>query len=289
MNTKNKKLQAWLLTPVLAILTSLCYELFIFPNSFAPAGVGGIATMAQHLFQVNAGLLNLLINIPLLVLAWFLVDREFVGKTALFIVFFSGSMLLFGKMDFSRFCYYTTNGSSTVLAPVAAGTLNGLFYGLAVRQHGSTGGTDIMAACVRRFRPEYDLMWIAFAINGVVAAVSYFVYGYQFEPVVCCIVYCFVSSFMGNRVLKGYDEALKFEIVSQEPELLGKELMDKLGHGVTVLPAEGMYTHDAKSLVICIVNKHQIVDVQRIIARHAGSFAYISTVSSTVGNFRRVK
>ena len=59
--------------------------------------------------------------------------------------------------------------------------------------------------------------------------------------------------------------------------------------GVTLVSAEGAYTHNEKSLVICVVNKHQIADVQRLIQRYPGSFAYITSVNSTVGNFKRIK
>jgi uncharacterized membrane-anchored protein YitT (DUF2179 family) len=119
--------------------------------------------------------------------------------------------------------------------------------------------------------------------------VSYFVYDFQFEPVMCCIVYAFVLTTVGNQVLRGSQSALKFEIVTDHPEELSNDLMQKLHHGVTLLSAEGAYTHEQKSLVICIVNKHQIADIQAIIGKYPGSFAYITQVSETLGNFRKIK
>ena len=103
-----------ILVPFLALAMALSYKLFIFPNNFAPSGVGGIATMIQYLFKFNAGYLNLLINIPLLIIAWKLVDREFVIKTALFTVCFSGLLMLFDHLglDFSKFAYHTDTAPS---------------------------------------------------------------------------------------------------------------------------------------------------------------------------------
>ena len=278
-----------LLIPLFALGMALSYALFIFPNSFAPSGVGGIATMVQYALDFNAGYLNLLINIPILIVAWKLVDREFVIKTALFTVCFSLFLTLFRQMDFSKFDYYTENGTSNILAPVAAATVNGAFYGFALRVHGSTGGTDVVSFCIRHYHPEFNVTWIGFVLNAIIAAVSYFVYDYQFEPVICCIVYCFVLTSVGNQVLRGSQSALKFEIITEDPEGMSKDLMSHLHHGVTLLPAEGAYTHEQKSLVICIVNKHQIADIQKIIGRYPGSFAYITSVSETMGNFRRIK
>lgn len=289
MEERKTNLKTIWLFPVFAVLTALSYNLFVFPNAFAPAGVGGIATMIQHLFHLNAGYLNLLINVPILIAAWFLVDREFVIKTAVFTAFFSGALMLFEHVDFSRFLYHTDNGTSTILAPVAAAVINGGLYGYAMRCHGSTGGTDVVAFCVRHYRPDLNAAWIGFTINTVIALASYFVYDYRFEPVICCIIYCFVISFVATHVVKGYDEALKFEIITDDPGKLAFDLMEQLGHGVTVVSAEGAYTHRHKDLVICVVNKHQIADVKRLIRQYPGSFAYVSSVSGTVGNFKKIK
>ena len=291
--TSNEKSEykTLILVPLLALAMALSYKLFIFPNNFAPSGVGGIATMIQYLFKFNAGYLNLLINIPLLIVAWKLVDREFVIKSAVFTVCFSGFLMLFDHLglDFSRFAYHTDTGTSTILAPVAAAVINGAMYGISLRIHGSCGGTDVVSFCIRHYHPEYNVTWIGFVLNVVIAAASYFVYGFKFEPVICCILYVFVLSVVGNNVVRGSQSALKFEIITQHPQELSADLMQELKHGVTLLSAEGAYTHEQKSLVICIVNKHQIADIQNIIAKYPGSFAYITQVSETLGNFRKIK
>ena len=191
--------------------------------------------------------------------------------------------------DFSRFVYQTENGTSKILAPVAAAAVNGALYGFCLRCHGSSGGTDVVSFCIRHYHPEYNVTWITFTINAVIAGTSYFVYGYKFEPVICCIVYCFVVTMMGNKVLQGSKSALKFEIITQHPKELADDLMKSLNRGVTLLSAEGGYTHQQKSLVICIVNKHQIADIQAIISKYPGSFAYITSVSETLGNFVKTK
>ncbi len=283
---------AWIF-PILGLIAAATYAVFIFPNSFAPAGVGGISTMVQEALHFNAGYLNLIINIPILITAWFLVDREFVIKSALFTASFSGFLMLFRTERFleffQKFQYTSTNGNSNILAPVAAAVIIGSVYGFTLRKHGCTGGTDVVSFCIKHYHPEYNVAWIGFALNSVIAVVSFFVYDQKFEPVICCIIYCFVVSTVGNSVVKGAQSALKFEIVTDNPEALSKELMTELKHGVTMISAEGAYTHELKSLVICIVNKHQIADIQRIIERYPGTFTYITSVSETLGNFIKIK
>lgn len=289
--TRKAEYKTLALVPVFALCMALSYKLFIFPNNFAPSGVGGIATMIQYVFKFNAGYLNLLINVPLLIIAWKLVDREFVVKTALFTLCFSGFLMLFDHLglDFSKFAYHTETGTSTILAPVAAAVINGAMYGFSLRVHGSCGGTDIVSFCIRHYHPEFNVTSIGFVLNVIIAVASYFVYGFKFEPVICCILYVFVLTVIGNNVVRGSQSALKFEIVTADPESMAKDLMEQLHHGVTLLPAEGAYTHEQKSLLICIVNKHQIADIQAIIGKYPGSFAYITAVSETMGNFRKIK
>ena len=290
---KKASYQGVWLFPILGFFCAVTYAVFIFPNGFAPAGVGGIATMVQKVFKFNAGYLNLAINVPILMIAWFLVDHEFVVKSGLFTIFFSGFLMVF-KADFfapilAKYQYTSDNGNSIILAPIAAAVIIGTIYGFTLRLHGCTGGTDVVSFCIRHYHPEYNVTKIGFTLNAVIAAVSFFVYDFKFEPVICCIIYCFVVSSVGNSAVKGAQSALKFEIVTADPEALSKELMEELHHGVTLLAAEGAYTHEQKSLVICIVNKHQIADIQRIIERHPGSFAYITSISETMGNFRKIK
>ena len=270
----------------LACLMGVNYELFVFPNAFAPAGINGLATMLQYLLHINIGYLSLLINLPLTLLAWKKVDPDFARKTLAFVLAFSGATLLLGQLDLSGIAY--DSGSSAILGPVAAGVINGAVYGLTIRQNGSTGGTDIVAAWVRKKHPEASLVWLIFLLNAAVAVLSFFVYGYQFEPVILCLIYCYLSSSISDAILKGGKAAMKFEVITREPEELSHQLMEQLHHGVTVLQAEGMYSETPRYLLICVVNRHQVVQFQEVLTRFPGTFAYVSGVNETLGNFKHI-
>ena len=81
---------------------------------------------------------------------------------------------------------------------------------------------------------------------------------------------------------------MKFEVITDQAEALSQRLIDALHHSVTVVPATGMYSRTGKQVMLCVVNKHQVVDFQNILREFPGSFAYISTVRETVGNFKKV-
>lgn len=278
--------QSYAIVAGLALLMGLSYELFVFPNAFAPAGINGLATMVQYLFHISIGYLSLLINIPLILLAWTKLDPDFARKSLLFVLVFSGTTLALNQLDLSGIAYHS--GSSAILGPVAAGVVSGAVYGFVIRQNGSTGGTDIVAAWVRKKHPEASLVWVIFGLNASVAVLSFFVYGYQFEPVILCLIYCYLSSSISDSILKGGKTALKFEVVTQHADELSARLLQELRHGVTVLPAQGMYSETPRALLICVVNRHQIVHFQEILSEFPDTFAYVSSVNETMGNFKKI-
>ena len=131
-------------------------------------------------------------------------------------------------------------------------------------------------------------MWLIFGLNASVAVLSFFVYGCQFEPVILCLIYCYLTSTIGDHILKGYQTALKFEVVTRQADQLSARLLRELHHGVTVLPARGMYSDTPRNLLICVVNRSQIARFQEILREFSDAFAYVSTVNETVGNFKQV-
>lgn len=270
-----------------ALLLAFSYHVFIFPNEFAPAGLPGFATMLQYLFDFKVGYMMFIINIPLVVIVYLMIGHKYAIRSAIFAACFAGMLLVLDHVDLSLFLYETEH--SAVLAPIAGGVISGFCYGVVMRRNSSTGGTDLVAALVQHKWPEYNILWIIFTINAAVAGASYFVYGFKIEPVILCVIYCFLSSEVSDIILKGFKEAVKFEIVTDQPEELAKALMDNLHHGVTELPAIGGFTHSNKTLLICVVNKRQIVRFQKVISKFPGSFAYLSSVKETMGNFKRSK
>ncbi len=283
-----RKIRDYALIIVLASLCALVYVLFIFPNSFAPSGINGIATMVQYVLGINVGYLSLVINIPLILIVFFYVDKQFAVRTLVYILVFSGMLIVLQSsyVDLSRFIYQTDTGTSTILGPVVSGILNGGILGYAMMTNCCSGGTDLIAVIIHKKHPEYNLSWVMFVLNAVVALSSYFVYDYKIEPVLLCIVYSYFSSTLSDKILKGNREAVQFEIITNSPTEISEEIITKLGHSATIIEAKGGYTHEKKSVLICVVNKDQMVKLRNILEQYPGTFATISTVSSTVGYFK---
>ena len=286
-----KTIGAYVMIIATALIMALCYQIFIFENSFAPAGINGIATMIQYKLHFSVAYLSLLINVPLCILAFIFLDKSFAARTTVFTLTFSAALLLlqYKVIDLSFLSYKTANGTSTILAPIASGVITGIIYGALIRMNSCTGGTDIVAALIHKKWPEQNLMWIIFAMNTCVAAASYFVYDFKMEPVVLCIIYSFLSSQVSDKILRGSRQRIKFEIVSQESKAISEEIMSQLKHSVTVVPAKGMFSGREMEMLICVVQKHQVVAMEKIIAAHPDAFAYSTVINETLGNYQKIR
>ena len=91
-------LRSYAITAGLACLMGVSYELFVFPNSFAPAGINGLTTMIQYLFHINIGYLSLLINLPLVLLIALLLPGDFRLRLALPMLPLGALSLLLGML-----------------------------------------------------------------------------------------------------------------------------------------------------------------------------------------------
>ena len=91
----------------LSALYAMVYELFVFPNNFAPSGINGIATMIQYVFHVNVGYLSMVVNIPLALLVYFKVDKRMAVRSAVYVVVFSLSLIVYDYLPQDRFRYET--------------------------------------------------------------------------------------------------------------------------------------------------------------------------------------
>ena len=281
-----KRVWTYFVIAAVAMLAALNYELFVFPNAFAPSGLNGICTMIQYISGISVGYLSLLINIPLAMIVYFKVSRPIAARSMVYVVVFSVGLRILDKVDMSHFAYSTANGTSHILGPLTAGLIMGYIYAILMKASAYTGGTDFVAAIIHNKNPEKSVYGLSFVMNALVAVSSYFVYDFKMEPVLLCILYSFATSTMAERFLKNGRSAVRFEIVTNYPEEISKEIISKLHHTATVFPAKGMYNGKEVDIVMCVVNNTQMGALSQIVKKYPHTFAIMSQVTEVVGNFR---
>lgn len=282
----SKKIFHYAVIVVVALMMATSYQLFVFPNSFAPAGINGICTMIQHLFGVSIGYLSLLINLPLAIAVYILISRPIAIRSMLYCLCFSGFNILLENLDLSAFVYSTAN--SALLGPAVAGLIAGTAGALLHRLEANVGGTDFVAALIYKYHPQVNFFWVVFILNISVAIVSYFVYNFKMEPVLLCIIYSYASSTVRDRFAQKSRSAVRCEIVTDRPSELGKALIERLHHSATVIPAKGMYSGRKTHMLVCVVNQSQVAALNAVLKDFPGSFAITSQVANVTGNFKRL-
>ncbi len=283
-----KKAWTYLVIALVALAASVNYELFVFPNQFAPSGLNGICTMIQHITGISVGYLSLIINVPLAIWCYIEVSKPVAMRSMVYVITFSLGLVILDHVDLSAFAYVTDNGTSKILGPLVAGIIQGYIFSILMKASAYSGGTDFISAIVHKRDPNKSVMGFSFTINVFVAIGSYFVYGYQMEPVILCILYSFMSSTVGERLQKSGREAICFEIITAYPNEISQEIIQKLHHTTTLIPAKGMYSGKETNMLICVVNKTQAAAVTKIIRKYPYTFAVMDPVGQVVGNFKKL-
>jgi len=281
-----KKFVSYGMVVLIALMMALNYQLFVFPNRFAPAGLNGIFTMIQHVLGFKLSYTSIILNVPLAIIVFFTISKPFALRSLVYTLCFSGFLMLFDTMDLSPFVYSTT--VSTLLGPAIAGLITG-FGGYYMHRVGACyGGTEFVAKLIHKRKPSFNLFSIIFALNVAVAIASYFVYDYKIEPVLLCIIYSYGSSSVRDNMNRKHNSAVRCEIVTSEPETLGRDIIETLHHSATQLTGRGLYTGEEKHILVCVLNQSQITELTKLVAKYPGSFVTVSQVNSVMGNFKRL-
>lgn len=285
---KMKKIWTYLVIAGVALLSSVNYELFVFPNQFAPSGLNGICTMIQYVSGISVGYLSLLINIPLALWCYKEVSKPIAIRSMVYVLTFSVGLLILDHVDLSAFHYYTENGTSKILGPLVAGVIQGYVFSILAKASAYSGGVDFVSAVIHKRDPSRSVYGLTFTMNVFIAVSSYFVYDYQMEPVLLCVLYSFMSSTVVERLMKSGREAICFEIITDFPEEITADIIKKTHHTTTLIPAKGMYSGNETNVLLCVVNKTQAATVSRIIRRYPRTFAVMDPVSEVMGNFKEM-
>ncbi|MDE6618618.1 MAG: YitT family protein [Clostridiales bacterium] len=287
---KKKRIRNFVIVPIMILVASFirsfCVQVFMTSPelNFAPGGVTGIGTMVQFMTndKFSAGYTNILINIPLIIIAFIFLNKGFAIKTACAVGLSSGGMVLMKEFNFPQ---YSGPNVEPVLGAIACGVLGGIAVAIMIRAGASNGGTDIIAALIQRKYQAAGITWFIMGLDAIVVLASYFVYKNGMTPVFMSFTQQFSSAMVGDVILTGFKSAIKYEIITDSPEELSAELIAKLRHSVTKIDAMGMYAHSDKALLICVIHKRQVSEFNKILKKYDNTFAYVTSTSEVLGKF----
>lgn len=252
---------------------SLGMNLFYTPAKLLAGGVAGFAQLLNYEFGLPVSLMVVLINIPMFLLGWKLVNRKFILYSAVGMAIFTGFIQLFSGLHLEF--------SSPLTSVMMGGVLTGLGVGLIYRSGASVGGTDIISKILHKYF-SVNMATSGLVINAVIVFMSAFIYGIDQAVLTICAM--FISAQVNSYVIDGWDHRRAILIVSDKKEELPKALMEKLKRGVTIVDAEGAYTGQEHYLMYCVISKHQLGQLKSVVKQvDPNAFFTIITVNGVYG------
>lgn len=291
MKNNTKVLICDILIAIIAgLIVGTAYFFFQNSNGFAPGGVGGLATMTFHLTngKVNWSILMVAFNLPIFILLTILVDKKLGLILVLYMLIQSLTPYVYELLKFKPYCL-VNNGEdfNLIFACIITGVISGFGFSLMLKRFGASGGTYGISALLKKAKPDMNIAYVSFIMDASVVFIAFFVYGMKVTPVVCTLLNLFIANVLVDRGLAGIKNGYKFEIITDNPDELSKELLAKLKHGVTEIKVHGMYSDTDKYMLVCIINKRQLGEMIRILKSHKGIFASFEKVNEVFGNFKR--
>ena len=125
-------------------------------------------------------------------------------------------------------------------------------------------------------------------LSYLTIALTFFVFG-SLESVLLSAVEVFVCEQVSASVLRSTRSAVRFEVVTDEPEFICEEIINNLKHGATLLKGQGVFSEQEKSVIVVVINYYQVAEFLSIISSHKNTFAYYVDVMGVKGNFDWVK
>lgn len=245
-NFSSKKIGIRLTEFVLGcFIIALSYNVFIASNNLAPGGVGGIAVILNHLFQVDNANIIFILNAFLLVISYVVLGKEKTKRTILGTILFP----IFVKLTEHANVWIQIDTSKVLLAALFGGIIYGFGAGLVFKAGFTTGGTDIINQILSKFL-KISMGKSMLLSDGIIVISSAFFFG--ISSMMYSILVLYLISVISDKVVLGVSDNKMFYIISEKEEEIRNYIMSNLNNGVTILKAKGGY-HKYKGDVIVTI------------------------------------
>lgn len=279
-NVYKMKLSYFLLIIVGTAGVAFAVQCMYDPCGLVTGGFSGIAiiikSLTEHIIPggVPLWLTNLLLNIPVFIVAYIKMGKRFIGRTLFGTVMLSVWLYILPVVDLTQ--------GDMLLVALFGGVFSGAGMGLVLRANATTGGTDMVAALIQLKIRHYNVAQIMQILDGAIVIFGFFVFGLR--PSLYAIVAIFVTTKVSDAILEGFKYSKAAYIITDKYEEVAKVLMEELDRGATGLKATGMYTGKDRCVLYCVVSKKQIVTLKEIVVNiDPKAFVIVSDVREVLG------
>lgn len=252
------RLMRYIMLTIGALLGAVAVNVFYTPANIAPSGISGIAIILNHVVGTPIGLIVLIGNIPVQILALrTLGGWRVVARTVYVLIVYS---IAIDQLGF----YFPSMAISDdrLLNAVFGGILGGIGGGLIYRAGGTFGGTSTLARILQS-RLGTPLGSTYLYTDTLVVLLAGMVFGWQ--GALYAIITIFVDGTTSDYVLEGPSRIRTATIITNRRDAVASALMHELGRGVTAWQGQGMYTHQERTILFVTVSRPQVSELRRVV------------------------
>ncbi|WP_044748074.1 YitT family protein [Bacillus alveayuensis] len=250
---------------------------FNMQNNLAEGGFTGITLLLYFLFHWDPSYTNLALNIPLFFIGWKLLGRN----SFLYTIIGTVSLSVF-LWIFQRHAIHMPLKHDLTLAALFAGVFIGIGLGIIFRYGGTTGGVDIIARLVYKYK-GISMGKTMFVFDAVVITLSLILY-LSYREAMYTLVAVFVAARVIDFMQDGGYAAKGATIISEKSHEIAEKIMTEMDRGVTILKGQGSYTKRERDVLYCVVAKNELSRLKNVIMSvdpHA--FVAVSDVHDVLG------
>lgn len=274
----------------------LGWSVFLVPNNLIGGGVTGLASIVQYATKgmIKIGTTYFVVNIGLIILAIFTLGRSFGGKTIYATILAAIGLNVFQDMIPADIIKTLAIDNGKLMSTIMGGIIVGVGIGVSMSQGGSTGGTDIIALIINKYRNVSPGRMIL-AADSIIILSSLLVPSFTrtgelmpFTEKITTVVYGFILITIVTTVLdmylSGTRQSVQLFILSPHYAEIADAITTELHRGVTVLDGKGWYTKNATEVLMVITRKTDLNILLRTIKRiDSNAFLSVSSVTGVYG------
>lgn len=226
-------------------------------SGFPVAGISGIALIFYHLFGLPIGVMTVVLNIPIILLCYKLLGKEFLLRSL------KTMIIAWPLMDIVAPMLPVYSGDR-MLSAICVGVFSGLGYALIYLRNSSTGGADFIIMSIRALKPHLSIGKIAFITDVVIVGLGGVLFG-DTDSIIYGLILTYILSTVVDKVMYGIDAGKMTLVVTDHSKEVAEKIDEMTARGCTFLRGVGSYSGEEKMVVMCACSNKEMHKVQKAV------------------------
>jgi uncharacterized membrane-anchored protein YitT (DUF2179 family) len=244
------------------------------PMALLAGGFTGIGIIAKEKLEVPLWVSNVVLNIPVFLVAFICLGRKFVINSLVVTAAFS---IAVGILPQWNIVY-----GDIFLSTVLGGILMGVGLGLVLLTGASSGGVDMISVLVNRYKKNLSVGFVMFSIDAVIIFAGGVIFGWH--KAIYSVLTVWIVSTVSEKIMNGPNNAKACIIVSAQNECISGRIIKEVQRGITGLYGRGMYMKRDELVLLCVVSVREVSAIRKIVYEEdKKAFMTTSNVSEVIG------